>query len=328
MENIYLAPFYKREIVNLRSVKYFYLSIAALGLQLSMTAVAMAQDLDPRAYARIPTKTTFLVAGLGYSYGGIIVDATLPIQDLEATIQSPSVGGGYSFSFLGQTAQVSAAIPFAWAEASGAVLGSARSTSRTGFSDMRLRFSTLLLGAPALTAAEMAVAPHRTIVGASISVVAPTGQYFSEKLINLGNNRWAFKPEIALSQPIGKKWLFDLYAGLWMFTPNNAYFTGNSVRRQDMMGSFQSHISYNLSPRMWAALDLTFYTGGESTIDGVASDDRQENSRIGGTLVVPIQKRHSLKFAFSTGAIIRSGANFTSISAGWQTFFLAKPKKQ
>jgi hypothetical protein len=78
---------------------------------------------------------------------------------------------------------------------------------------------------------------------------------------------------------------------------------------------------------MWVALDLTFYTGGQSSVDGVEMDDRQSNSRIGATMVLPVGKRHSVKFAYSTGAIIRSGADFTSISAGWQTTFLGKSGK-
>ena len=78
---------------------------------------------------------------------------------------------------------------------------------------------------------------------------------------------------------------------------------------------------------MWVAFDMTYYTGGKSYIDGVEMDDRQSNSRIGGTMVLPVGKRNSVKFAFSTGAIIRSGADFTSVSAGWQTTFLGKPNQ-
>ena len=78
---------------------------------------------------------------------------------------------------------------------------------------------------------------------------------------------------------------------------------------------------------MWAALDMTFYTGGNSSINGVDMNDRQSNSRIGATLVLPVKKRNSLKFAFSTGAIIRSGADFSTFSVGWQTMFFRKPIK-
>ena len=284
-----------------------------------------AQDLDPRAYARIPVNVTVAVAGFGYSQGGILTDATLPFEDLEAKIGSPSLGVVHSFSLFGKTAQASVALPYAWGDATATIGGEPQSTSRSGFGDMRLRFSWLFLGAPAITPAEVAKAPRKTILGTSLSITAPTGQNFPEKLINIGTSRWAFKPELAISQPIGKRWLLDFYTGIWLFTKNDTFYPGSSVRTQDPLGSFQGHISYNIQPLMWVALDMTFYTGGRSSVDGVEMDDRQSNSRIGATLVLPVGKRNSIKFAYSTGAIIRSGADFTSMSVGWQTMFFGKP---
>ena len=294
---------------------------------LFMVKSSQAQDLDPRAYVRIPVNMTIAVVGFGYSEGGIMTDATLPVEDLQAKIGSPSVAVVHSFSLAGRTAQVSAAVPFAWADATATVAGEPKSTSRTGFSDMRLRFSWLLIGAPAATLAETVKAPRKTILGTSLQISAPTGQYYPEKLINLGTSRWAFKPEVALSHPFGKKWLIDIYAGLWLFTKNDEFYPGTAVRTQDPLGSFQGHISYNIQPAMWVAFDMTYYTGGTSYIDGVENDDRQSNSRIGGTMVLPVGKRNAVKFAFSTGAIIRSGADFTTVSVGWQTMFLGKQVK-
>ena len=308
-------------------MKHFYSCLLATSL-LFMGEKSQAQDLDPRAYARIPVNVTVVVAGFGYSQGGIVTDATLPLQDLNAKIGSPSLGIVHSFSLLGRTAQASVALPYAWGHVSATIAGEPQSTDRSGFSDMRLRFSWLLLGAPSASPGEIAKSPRKTILGTSLSVVTPTGQYYPEKLINLGTSRWAFKPELALSQPVGKRWLIDFYYGLWFFTKNDSYYPGSSVRTQEPLGSFQGHISYNIQPLMWVALDMTFYTGGNSSIDGVQNDDRQSNSRIGATMVFPVGKRHSVKFAFSKGAIIRSGADFTTVSAGWQTTFLGKPLKK
>jgi len=307
-------------------MKYKFAILIMISL-FSRAEKSQAQDLDPRAYARIPVNVTVAVAGFGYLHGGIVTDATLPLEDLQAKIGSPSVAVVHSFSMFGKTAQVSAALPFAWGDASAIISGVRQSTSRSGFSDMRFRFSWLLLGAPAASMGEIAKAPRKTILGTSLNIVTPTGQYFPEKLINLGTSRWAFKPELAISQPLGKRWLIDFYSGIWLFTKNDSFYPGSSVRTQKPLGSFQGHISYNIKPLMWVAFDCTFYTGGNSSVDGVKMDDRQSNSRIGATMVLPVGKRHSVKFAYSTGAIIRSGADFTSISAGWQTTFLGKQGK-
>jgi hypothetical protein len=176
--------------------------------------------------------------------------------------------------------------------------------------------------------AKFAQAKHKTIFGVSLTISAPTGQYFSDKLINLGTNRWAFKPELALSQPMGKYWLIDVYTGLWLFTKNNQFYTGKSVRTQNPMGSFQAHVSYNIKPKMWFAIDATFYSGGNSTVNGVYKNDRQSNSRIGGTFVFPVLKRNTIKLAASTGAIIRAGADFDTYSIGWQTTWIDKKKSR
>jgi len=307
-------------------MKYLNIAITVIFL-LIITEGSRAQDLDPRAYARIPVNVTVVVAGFGYSNGGIVTDATVPVDDLQAKIGSPSLGVVHSFALLGRTAQVSVALPYAWGEVSGTVYGVSQSTTRSGLGDMRLRFSWLLLGAPAATPAEIIGAPRKTILGMSLSITAPTGQYFPEKLINLGASRLSFKPELAISQPIGKRWLIDFYAGLWLFTDNDAYYPGTSVRSQAPLGSFQGHISYNIQPLMWVALDMTYYAGGMTTVDDVQMDDRQSNSRIGATMVLPVKKLNSIKFAYSTGAIIRSGADFTTFSVGWQSTFLGKQGK-
>jgi hypothetical protein len=301
-------------------MKYRLISLIT-GILLLLTGKSKAQDLDPRAYARIPVNVTVAVAGFGYSQGGILTDATLPLEDLQAKIGSPSVAVVHSFSLFGKTAQASVALPYAWGDASAIIAGTRQSTTRSGFGDMRLKISCLLAGAPAATIGELAKVPRKTILGTSLSVVTPTGQFFPEKLINIGTSR------LALSQPIGKRWLIDFYSGIWLFTKNDSFYPGTSVRTQDPLGSFQGHISYNIQPLMWVAFDLTYYTGGRSSVDGVEMNDRQTNSRVGATMVLPVGKRHSVKFAYSTGAIIRSGADFTSISAGWQTTFFGKQGK-
>jgi len=186
--------------------------------------------------------------------------------------------------------------------------------------------SVLLRGAPAVSMLEFAKAPRRTILGTSLTVVAPTGQFFSDKLINLGANRWAFKPEVALSQPLRDRWLLDLYAGVWLFTNNESFYPGTVVRTQAPIGAFQSHVSYNFRRQLWAAFNATYYVGGRSTLQGIGNDDRQSNSRVGGTVVLPVGRRHSIKLAASRGAIVRYGASFSTFSIGWQTGWVPRPK--
>ncbi|TFH40002.1 MAG: transporter [ANME-2 cluster archaeon] len=285
------------------------------------TSTLSAQDLDPRAYARVPVDMTFIVTGFVYTYGGVLLDPTSPIEDLEAKVGSPMLGVARTFSLFGLTSQAFVALPYSWAQVSGKVVGQDSSITRSGLGDMRLRFSVLLLGAPAKTMEEFAKYSSQTVLGASLTVIAPTGQNFSDKLINLGTNRWSFKPEIGLSYKYTKQWLIDLYAGVWLFTNNESFFPGNSVRSQNPLISFQTHVSYNINPLMWAAIDLTYYNGGQSSVNDYYNDDGQNNSRVGATFNFPVSKQNSIKIAYSTGAIIRFGANFSTISVAWQKAF-------
>jgi hypothetical protein len=305
-----------------------YLRITLLVILVISVLQINAQDLDPRSYIRVPIKTTTMVTGFAYSYGGVVTDPTLPIQNIKADVQATSLGIAHSFNLFGLSSQALIALPYSWAQVSGEVGNQQKRITRTGFADMRLRFSVLFLGAPAVTLAELRKKPVRkTILGASINIVAPTGQFSSDKLINLGANRWSFRPELAISQPINKQWLFDFYAGLWLFTDNNSFYPGQSLRKQGPMGAFQSHLSYNVKPNAWVAFDATYYAGGTSTIDGVNKDDRQANMRLGITAVVPTGKFSSLKFGVSKGAIVRLGQNFTTFSLGWQHTWFGGLKK-
>jgi hypothetical protein len=297
----------------------------ALGLLL-VAVPSPAQDLDPRAYVNVPVNGTFLVAGFSVSHGGVVTDPSLPLTDISASVETPSLGIARSFALFGKTAQAFAAMPYSWAQVSGKLVGEAKERSLAGLSDMRFRLSVLVRGAPAASVAEFAKAPRRTILGTSLSIIAPTGQVFSDRLINLGTNRWSFKPEFAVSQPLGQKWLLDVYAGVWLFTANETFYPGTALRTQDPMAVVQAHVSYNFTRKLWAAFDATYYAGGETAIEGVGNDDRQSNSRIGVTVAFPVGRQHSIKLAAATGAVVRYGADFTTFSIGWQTAWLPRPK--
>lgn len=294
-------------------------------------APLFAQDLDPRAYVRLPVKTTSLITGFSYSFGGVVMDPTIPIENIKAHVESGSLGVARSFSLFGLSSQALIALPYSWAQVSGDVSDESRKITRSGFGDMRMRIAVLFSGAPAATLAELIKAPPpKTILGASLNVVVPTGQFFSDKLINLGTNRWALRPELALSHPLGKRLVLDVYAGVWLFTNNSSFYPGDSKRTQDPMGTLQAHLSYNFTPLAWVAFDATYYYGGSSAIEGVYKDDRQANARFGITAVVPTGNLSSLKFSASTGAIVRVGQDFTSLSLGYQKSWVEgyKPPKK
>jgi len=169
----------------------------------------------------------------------------------------------------------------------------------------------------ALTPKEFRQREQKMTLGTSLSIVAPTGQYDPDKLINIGTNRWAFKPEMGFSHPIGR-WTLDLAGGVWLFTANDRFYQGDSTRRQDPLFVVQGHASYNVTRGAWAAVDATWYGGADVRVDGGPPSARQNNARLGATLSLPAGTRQSVKIAYSGGASTRTGADFTTLVVAWQ----------
>jgi hypothetical protein len=172
---------------------------------------------------------------------------------------------------------------------------------------------------------------QETLIGISIRVVAPTGQYDPTKLINYGADRWGFKPEVGLSRRWGH-WILDTYAGVWFYTKNPEFFSKNqfspgvNVQDQDPIFAFEGHLSYDVKPRLWASLDGNFWRGGTTSLNGITNPATlQKNSRVGGTLSLPVSKHQSLKVSYSRGAYIRFGGRYDNISVGWQYSWIGKP---
>lgn len=278
---------------------------------------AAGQELEPRAYSPSPSGTTFFAVSATQSSGEVFTDPSAALTDVEADVRILGLAAGHVFPLIGKSAMVFGVVPIAWGEARGSIGENEKAASRRGLADPRVRLSVILAGAPPMTLAEFARAPRRPIVGTSLTVVPPLGQYESRKLVNLGSNRWSFKPEVGVSVPFNR-WTFDAYASLWLFTANNAYYPGLSRRRQDPVFAAQGHVSYTLGRRAWVAVNTTWYAGGHVTVDGGEVGIPYRNLRLGATWSVPIGTRQSLKVAYSAGATTRSGADFRTISGAWQ----------
>ena len=293
------------------------LSIVLLGCCSSL----MAQELEPRAYASSPVGLHAVLGVYSRSDGSVVMDPTLPVEDVTASINGAALGYFQSLDFFGRFANIGLSVPYAWGSIQGLLEGEFTRITRSGLGDPRLRFAVNLVGAPALKPAEFAKYRQTTNLGVSFSLAAPLGQYDPVKLINLGTNRWAFKPELGLSHLRGK-WLLEAAAGVWFFADNNE-FLGTSKREQDPVLSLQGHVIYSLPKRMWLGFNANFFTGGNTRTDGVdSSSPSLRNSRFGATFSVPIYRRHSFKISYDNGVITRLGGDFSRLSVGYQFVWL------
>jgi Putative MetA-pathway of phenol degradation len=283
-------------------------------------SVASGQDMEPRAYSRAPVGTQYVVLSYVHQKGDVLLDSSLPLRDVSVKLNFGMLGYGRTFNLSGRQASVSVLAPYILGRAQGAVFEGRTEARRSGLGDMRLRFATNLIGGPALSPREFAAYKPRTLLGASLTVVVPTGQYDPRRLVNIGSNRWAFKPEVGLSKPFGR-WTVELAGGVWFFTRNNNFF-GGVKREQKAIQTVQAHVIYTLRPRMWLALNATYYTGGRTVVNGVVNADTQKNSRLGGTFSLPVGSRQSIKVAWAKGVTARFGGDLSTVAVGWQYTWL------
>ncbi len=292
-----------------------FFCIVLLGV--ALCAPIEAQELVPRAHWPAPVGTKLFVSAYQYSDGDVLTDPSLPIEDVESTVQFASLTYQHTFSLFDRTTNVQFNLPFVDGSAEGFAEGQFRSRDISNLADARMRMSINLLGAPAMDRAEFQAlrAKPRTIVGASILVSAPTGDWDSGRIFNAGTNRWAVKPSLGLIYPLRPQWLLEIEAGAWFFEDNDDF--QGETRSQDPLLSTEFHVIKRIRPGFWASLDLNYYRGGRTKVGGVRRDDRQENSRVGATMLWPFKPRHALRIAASVPLSTDRGGDFDTLTIAY-----------
>jgi Putative MetA-pathway of phenol degradation len=280
-------------------------------------SLAGAQSLEPRLYFPLPIGLNAIVASYSHSHGDVIVDGTLPIEDVNASMNTGTVAFARAFGLFGRSAQVQAIVPFVKGTVEGAVSGQDTARHLNGFADPQLRLAFNLAGAPARRREQLAGVRFGTILGGSLTVTMPLGDYDTDRLVNISAHRWSAKPELAVIEPLGSGWALEGYAGVWLFGDNSAY-TGTSTVSQNPLWTFQAHLIHLFGRRAWVALDGTFVTGGTTSLDGVTQNTFQRNSRYGATGAWSLGGGHALKGSFSSGVFTRFGGSFDVFAVSYQ----------
>jgi len=281
-----------------------------------LSKLVQAQEIEPRAYTNAPIGVNFLVAGIGYSEGGIAFDPAVRLTNANIKTDLAALAYARVLDIGGQSAKFDLIVPYASLNGTADYIGQPVARYISGFGDPKLRLSMNFLGAPALTLDQFAGYRHDLIVGGSLQVSLPIGQYDPAKLVNIGSNRWYVKPELGMSKGWGQ-WTLELSTGATIFGDNEDFF-GGKRREQAPIYSFQSHLVYGFSAGIWGALTAAYFTGGQTKIDGVRGHDLQQNTRIGATLAWPIDRRNSIKLHASSGVYTRTGTDFDTIGLAWQ----------
>lgn len=290
--------------------------IAALVLLVVACAVpCRAQEIEPRAYSNAPVGVNFFITGLVGTRGDLVFN-TLPITNAKIDTANALLAYGRVLNIGGKSAKFDVIVPYTWLDGSAEYQGGPIARVVDGFADPRFRLSVNLFGAPALKVKDFKAYKQDVIVGVSLQVSAPWGQYDPERLVNIGTKRWFVKPEVGVSKAVGH-WTFEGKAAATFFSDNDDFFGGNE-REQDVIYTLQAHSIRGFKSGTWAALDLSYLTGGRTTINGTRSDDLQENWRVGCTVALPLAKKHSIKINASSGVSSRTGNDYDLLGVAWQ----------
>ncbi len=252
-----------------------------------------------------------------YSTGDIVTDPSLPLTGVESDINYLQLSYQRTFSLRDRTATVQLSLPSSQGETKGLLEDEFRRRETSGMGDARVRLAINLKGAPSMDAAGFQALRDNpeTVVGASLLVQAPTGGYESDKVINLGTNRWSVKPAVGVIWPMRPTWLLEFEIGAWFFQDNDDFL--GETREQGPILSTEFHLVKRIRPGFWASLDANFYVGGQTSIGEETQANLQRNSRLGATVVFPFRARHAFRGSFSTGAVTESGGDYEMFTVSY-----------
>jgi hypothetical protein len=285
-------------------------------LLLLVASAAHAQELEPRLYANAPVGMNFAIAGYAYTTGGVAADPSVPLDNAKIDVHNAVLAYVHSFAVWGRSAKIDASGSYATLSGRADVAGVPLARDVSGWSDPRIRLSINLHGAPALTLPQIRSYQQDLIIGASLTAWVPVGQYDESRLINLGTHRWSLKPEVGASQVLGP-WIVEVIGAAQFYQDNDEFLT-SSTREQEPVYSVQGGGIRSFGSGAWLALFATYYSGGRTTVDGVRSRDFKENSRIGVTLSLPINRNNSISVYGNTGVSTRTGSDFDALGVAWQ----------
>lgn len=288
-------------------------ALAAIALA---NAPVGAQELEPRLFSPAPNGMNIALGAFGYSWGNILLDPAVPVEDLDARLVIITAGYVRTLNVFGASAKIDVVLPVAGGDWEGVLEGRDTTRSATGLGDPRLRFSVLFSGAPALSRKEFASYQPGTIVGGGLQVWLPLGQYDADRLLNLGSNRWVFRPQLGVSQTLSR-WVLEAAAAGWFFTENTDFFGGGRLS-QKPIGALQGHVTYVFRAGFWAAADAGYGRGGRTAVNGEQKDTLIKNWRLGCTVAVPISRHDSIKFALVAGLTAGKGADYTTLLGAYQ----------
>jgi hypothetical protein len=274
---------------------------------------AWAQFTDAHSYDNTPVGTNQIELSYAYAHADSSIDTSLIIAGAKLNLNQGMISYARYLGLFNRTVWVEAGAPIGGLN--GSLSGTGIQGSINGVGDSSYQAAMLLKGGPALTVEQFKNYKPTTILGMSFTVTAPTGRYNANQILNLGSDRWLFKPELALSQPFGpeQKWQLDAYANAYFYTDNTSYH-GREILHQQPLPGFEGHLSYSFNDNVWLSFDTRYSFRGITFVNGVDQSNGQHNFILGSEMNVLINTRASLLFEFAKALVHQNGPALTGFA--------------
>ena len=308
--------------LNIMGCKMKYLRFGLVCLFCTLwISEGLAQEITPRLFWPTPKGTKVFITGYSYSTGSLLFDTSIPLEDTTSRINTGIVAYTQTIDLWGRTSNLLINLPYSWGHSKGLYSGEPARRDFSAFGDLSFTLNVNLKGAPTMTVEDFLAfrANPRPIIGASLKVILPTGQYNSDRLVNVGANRLATRLKLGSVLILQPKLLLELSASAWRFGDDDDFVAGK--KKVEPVYALESSLIKRIRPGLWASLDLTYYSGGRQTIGGNPLKDEQRNLKVGGTLVVPFLGRHAIKVGYANGVITRYGNDFDQLLVSYLVSF-------
>jgi len=282
----------------------------------------MGQELEPRSITNLPVGMNFVLGGYAYAGVNTLLDPAFPIQEIDSRVHTLAGAYARSINFFGLSSKVDVVLPYIAGYNEGEYLGREIGLSRSGFGDLRMRFSFNFVGSKAMNVMEYQYYSPGLVSGISVQLIAPTGFYSGEYLINIGANRWVVKPQWGVAKNY-KTWIFEGYLGVWLFGENKDFLQGNSLK-QEPLYVIKGHVIKSLKNRKWLSVSAGYAMGGNTKINDEARQTEISNLRLALMYAIPLSKNSSLKFSAVSGIRFKKGTDYDGLAVVYQYNWIDK----
>jgi len=213
------------------------------------------------------------------------------------------VGYAHTFSLFDRSAMAAVILPMG--RISGDVVAGGKTVGQqaSGFGDPMLEFNINLIGPRSQKNIPDAM---RYEPGFSLDLLTdlalPIGEYDNTKQLNIGQNRWYGRVGAPITFQIGpwipgQRTTLEFLPAVWIFGDNTDY-VGQTLKT-DPMYQLDAHLTRDFTEHAWGALDASWYSGGQATINGVKGS-KLNNLGVGLTLGYTVNDNLNLTVGYKS----------------------------